>query len=49
MQNLDLSGKDIAGVLIQYPNTDGCIQDFSSFVAGAHKNGVSFINFYNLL
>ena len=39
-KDLDLSKKDIAGVLIQYPNTDGSIESFSKFVEEAHSNGV---------
>ena len=38
----DFSQKDIAGVLFQYPDTEGNIYDFTRVVAEAKKNGVSF-------
>ena len=38
----DFSGKDISGVLFQYPDTEGSIMDFSKVVEEAHKYGVSF-------
>ncbi|XP_012939778.1 glycine dehydrogenase (decarboxylating), mitochondrial [Aplysia californica] len=48
-QDLDLSGKDMAGVLIQYPNTDGSIQDYTSFVTEAHQNGTLVVGATDLL
>ncbi|XP_029668519.1 glycine dehydrogenase (decarboxylating), mitochondrial [Formica exsecta] len=36
---VDTSGKDIAGILVQYPDTTGCIHDFNSVVKKAHANG----------
>lgn len=39
-QDLDLSNKDICGALVQYPDTEGTVSDFSSLVQQAHKNGV---------
>lgn len=40
---VDTSGKDIAGILVQYPDTTGCIHDFNSVVKNAHANGVIII------
>ncbi|XP_075683416.1 glycine dehydrogenase (decarboxylating), mitochondrial isoform X2 [Rhinoderma darwinii] len=36
---MDFSGKDISGVLFQYPDTDGKIEDFTQLVDRAHQNG----------
>jgi len=35
----DFSGKDIGGVIFQYPDTTGTIQDFTSVIDEAAKNG----------
>ncbi|XP_012257919.2 glycine dehydrogenase (decarboxylating), mitochondrial [Athalia rosae] len=35
----DLTKKNVAGILIQYPDTTGLIQDFSKVVEHAHNNG----------
>lgn len=37
---MDFSGKDISGVLFQYPDTDGKVEDFTVLVDRAHKGGV---------
>lgn len=37
---MDFSGKDVSGVLVQYPDTDGRVEDFASLVDRAHKGGV---------
>ena len=37
----DFSGKDIAGVLFQYPDTEGSVHDFTRVVEEAKKNGVN--------
>lgn len=37
---VDTTGKDIAGILVQYPDTTGSIHDFDDIVARAHANGV---------
>lgn len=39
--SLDTSGKNIAGILVQYPDTQGSIHDFSKVIDEAHSNGVS--------
>lgn len=37
---MDFSGKDVCGVLFQYPDTEGRVEDFSELVDRAHKGGV---------
>lgn len=41
--NVDTSGKDIAGILVQYPDTTGCIHNFNDVVKKAHADGVIII------
>ncbi|TNM89292.1 hypothetical protein fugu_003526 [Takifugu bimaculatus] len=36
---MDFSGKDVTGVLVQYPDTDGRVEDFTALVDRAHKGG----------
>uniref|UniRef100_A0A3Q3XJI2 glycine dehydrogenase (aminomethyl-transferring) n=1 Tax=Mola mola TaxID=94237 RepID=A0A3Q3XJI2_MOLML len=36
---MDFSGKDVTGVLFQYPDTDGKVEDFTALVDRAHKGG----------
>uniref|UniRef100_A0A3B3ZSA5 glycine dehydrogenase (aminomethyl-transferring) n=1 Tax=Periophthalmus magnuspinnatus TaxID=409849 RepID=A0A3B3ZSA5_9GOBI len=36
---MDFSGKDVSGVLFQYPDTDGRVEDFTALVDRAHKAG----------
>lgn len=38
---MDFSNRDISGILIQYPDTDGHIHDYMELVDNAHANGVS--------
>lgn len=38
---MDLSDRDISGVILQYPDTDGTVYDFSCMVEDAHNSGVS--------
>ncbi|XP_041356994.1 glycine dehydrogenase (decarboxylating), mitochondrial-like isoform X2 [Gigantopelta aegis] len=38
-RDMDFTSKDVAGVLLQYPNTDGVIEDYSQLVANAHQYG----------
>ena len=40
----DFSGKDISGVLFQYPDTEGSIMDFSNLTQEAKQFGVSSID-----
>lgn len=37
--NFDFSNHEIAGVLFQYPDTEGNVMDFSKVVEDAHANG----------
>ena len=41
LREMDFSNKDVSGVVIQYPNTEGAIEDYSELVEKAHTNGVS--------
>uniref|UniRef100_A0A8C9YC97 glycine dehydrogenase (aminomethyl-transferring) n=1 Tax=Sander lucioperca TaxID=283035 RepID=A0A8C9YC97_SANLU len=36
---MDFSGNDVSGVLFQYPDTDGKVEDFTALVDRAHKGG----------
>jgi glycine dehydrogenase len=38
---IDTSGGDVAGILIQYPDTTGAIHDFAGLADQAHAHGVS--------
>ena len=40
-RELDLSENDFSGVLVQYPDTDGHVSDFSSLIAKAKESKVS--------
>ena len=31
----------MCGVVLQYPNTDGVVEDYTRLIEEAHKNGVS--------
>ena len=35
-ESFDFSGQDVSGVLFQYPDTNGKIDDFSDLVEKAH-------------
>jgi glycine cleavage system pyridoxal-binding protein P len=37
---MDFSGKDVCGVLFQYPDTEGKVEDFTELVDRAHQTGV---------
>ncbi|XP_052775459.1 glycine dehydrogenase (decarboxylating), mitochondrial-like isoform X2 [Mya arenaria] len=38
-REVNLSNRDICGILVQYPDTEGNIEDFTSLVDQAHANG----------
>lgn len=38
-KELDLSNRDVCGILVQYPDTEGNVEDFTSLVDDAHANG----------
>lgn len=40
--NANLASREIAGILLQYPDTFGDVVDFSDVAKTAKKNGVSF-------
>lgn len=37
---MDFHGKDVSGVLFQYPDTEGKVEDFTELVERAHQSGV---------
>ena len=37
---VDFSSEDVAGILFQYPDTEGTIDDFHDLVESAKKHGV---------
>lgn len=39
--SVNTSSKDIAGILLQYPDTTGAIYDYHQLVKQAHADGVS--------
>lgn len=41
--SFDFSGKDVSGVLFQYPDTHGQIDDFSNLVEKAHEGKVCIV------
>ena len=44
--NFDLSSGNVCGVLVQYPNTDGQINDFSEMIDEAHSNKVNTFTWF---
>jgi len=40
LSNLDLTDSDLYGVLIQYPNNDGSVEDYQSLIESAKDNNV---------
>ena len=44
-RKFDLSSGNVCGVLVQYPNTDGQINDYTDMITCAHENGVSLLAF----
>ncbi|AZQ61167.1 glycine dehydrogenase (aminomethyl-transferring) [Flammeovirga pectinis] len=40
VSQLDLTDETLFGVLVQYPDTNGAISDYTDFIATAHENGV---------
>lgn len=48
-QNVDLSGRDVGGVLVQYPDTEGTVRDYSSLIDQAHANGTLAVAACDLL
>jgi glycine dehydrogenase len=48
-QTIDFSNPQLAGILLQYPTTDGYVGDYSAFVAQAHAAGVLVVVATDLL
>ncbi|KAJ7547675.1 hypothetical protein O6H91_08G098100 [Diphasiastrum complanatum] len=48
-KNFDYSSKDVCGVLVQYPATDGEVVDYSNLVSTAHSHGVKVVMATDLL
>lgn len=48
-KSFDYSGKDVCGILVQYPTTDGQILDISEMIKAAHANGVKVVVATDLL
>ncbi|KAH9523748.1 hypothetical protein Btru_040821 [Bulinus truncatus] len=46
---VDLTKKDFCGALVQYPDTEGTVHDFSLLVEQAHKNGTLVVAATDLL
>ncbi|XP_033737275.1 glycine dehydrogenase (decarboxylating), mitochondrial-like [Pecten maximus] len=46
---MDLSNRDVCGVLIQYPDTDGSVFDHTELVVKAHANGTLVVCATDLL
>lgn len=40
-EKMDFSNHDVSGVLLQYPDTEGNLEDYSEVLAKAHEHGVS--------
>lgn len=49
VKDFDYSGKDVCGVLVQYPGTEGEILDYTDFIRNAHANGVKVVMATDLL
>ena len=42
-RKFNFSTGHVCGALVQYPNTDGQINDYTDMITNAHKNGVSML------
>ncbi|NBC25354.1 MAG: aminomethyl-transferring glycine dehydrogenase [Bacteroidetes bacterium] len=40
IENLDVTDPELFGILLQYPGTDGGVQDFTPLIASAHDNNL---------
>jgi glycine dehydrogenase len=47
--SIDVKGQDLFGVLVQYPTTDGRIEDYTALAARAHEGGALFVVAADLL
>ena len=41
LSRMDFSCRDFSGILVQYPDTEGRVFDFSDVIESAHLHGVS--------
>lgn len=41
LSRMDFSCRDFSGILIQYPDTEGRVFDFSNVIENAHTHGVN--------
>ena len=41
-RKVDLNNRDYCGVMVQYPDTEGTVEDFTHLVEDAHANGVRY-------
>lgn len=48
-KDLDLSGDDFCGVMVQYPDTYGGVEDWSGFTAKAHAHGALVVGCTDLM
>jgi len=48
-KKFDYSSKDVSGVLVQYPATDGSVHDYADFIKNAHAHGVKVVMATDLL
>ncbi|ONK59298.1 uncharacterized protein A4U43_C08F5010 [Asparagus officinalis] len=49
LKDFDYSSKDVCGVLVQYPGTEGEVLDYGEFIKDAHANGVKVVMATDLL
>ena len=40
-RQVNLNNRDFCGLMVQYPDTEGTVEDFTHLVEDAHANGVS--------
>lgn len=48
-RNVDLNNRDFCGVMVQYPDTEGHVEDFTHLVEDAHANGTLAVCVTDLL
>jgi glycine dehydrogenase len=48
-KQLDVTNPELFGVLLQYPATDGSVENYSSFIEAAHENNVHVVVAADLL
>ncbi|CAI9093678.1 OLC1v1029236C1 [Oldenlandia corymbosa var. corymbosa] len=49
VKDIDYSSKDVCGVLVQYPGTEGEVLDYEGFIKNAHANGAKVVMASDLL